>query len=40
MREIGEAIAAELRSLVDYHNCRVFLADGDVLVPVAFRGDV
>jgi diguanylate cyclase (GGDEF)-like protein len=40
VREIGDAIAAELRSLVDYHNCRVFVADGDELVPVAFLGDL
>src|SRR5437660_8795211 len=40
VREIGEAIAAELRSLVDYHNCRVFVSDGDELVPVAFLGDL
>jgi diguanylate cyclase (GGDEF)-like protein len=40
VREIGEAIAAELRSLVDYHNCRVFVADGDELIPVAFLGDL
>jgi diguanylate cyclase (GGDEF)-like protein len=40
VREIGDAIAAELRSLIDYHNCRVFVADGDELVPVAFRGEL
>jgi diguanylate cyclase (GGDEF)-like protein len=40
VREIGDAIAAELRSLVDYHNCRVFVSDGDELVPVAFLGDL
>jgi diguanylate cyclase (GGDEF)-like protein len=40
VREIGEAIAAELRSLVDYHNCRVFVVDGDELAPVAFMGDL
>jgi len=40
VREIGDAIAAELRSLVDYHNCRVFVSDGDDLVPVAFLGDL
>jgi diguanylate cyclase (GGDEF)-like protein len=40
VREIGDAIAAELRSLVDYHNCRVFVADGDELIPVAFLGDL
>ncbi len=40
VREIGDAIAAELRSLVDYHNCRVFVSDGDELIPVAFLGDL
>ena len=40
VREIGEEIAAELRSLIDYHNCRVFVADGTDLVPVAFLGDL
>jgi diguanylate cyclase (GGDEF)-like protein len=40
VREIGDAIAVELRSLVDYHNCRVFVADGDELIPVAFLGDL
>src|SRR5919201_1420179 len=40
VREIGLVIANELRSLIDYHNCRVFVVDGDDLVPVAFRGDL
>ena len=39
VRQIGDEIAAELRSLIDYHNCRVFVVDRDELVPVAFRGD-
>jgi diguanylate cyclase (GGDEF)-like protein len=38
VRKIGDEIASELRSLIDYHNCRVFVVDGDELVPVAFRG--
>ena len=38
VREIGHEIAAELRSLIDYHNCRVFVVDGTELVPVAFLG--
>ena len=38
VRQIGDEITSELRSLIDYHNCRVFVVDGDVLVPVAFRG--
>ena len=38
--QIGLTIADELRLLVDYHNCRVFLRDDDDLVLVAFRGDL
>ncbi len=42
VREIGEAIATELRSLIDYHNCRVFLiqSDAETLLPIAFRGNL
>jgi diguanylate cyclase (GGDEF)-like protein len=39
-REIGLAIANELRSLIDYHNCRVFVIDGKHVRPIAFRGDL
>ena len=39
VREIGDEIAAELRSLIDYHNCRVFVVDEEELVPISFRGD-
>jgi PAS domain S-box-containing protein len=40
--QIGEAIAAELRTLIDYHNCRVYLIapDGHTMVPIAFRGSL
>ena len=38
--EIGQTIANELRLLIDYHNCRVFVRDGDELRPIAFRGDL
>ena len=38
VREIGSAIADELRSLIDYHNCRVFVVEGDEVLPIAFRG--
>ncbi len=38
--QIGLTIADELRLLIDYHNCRVFLRDGEELIPVAFRGDL
>ena len=40
VQQIGLTIADELRLLLDYHNCRVFLRDDDDLVPVAFRGDL
>ena len=40
VREIGEAIVDELRLLVDYHSCRVYVVDGNDLLPIAWRGDV
>ncbi len=40
VRQIGLTIANELRSLIDYHNCRVFVVDGEDLIPVAFRGEL
>ncbi|HEU4970386.1 MAG TPA: diguanylate cyclase, partial [Gaiellaceae bacterium] len=40
VEQIGLTIAEELRLLIDYHNCRVFLRDEDDLLPVAFRGDL
>ena len=39
VRRIGETIAEELRLLIDYHNCRVVLREGDELRPVAFVGE-
>jgi diguanylate cyclase (GGDEF)-like protein len=39
VRKIGETIAEELRLLIDYHNCRVVLREGDDLRPVAFIGE-
>jgi diguanylate cyclase (GGDEF)-like protein/putative nucleotidyltransferase with HDIG domain len=38
--EIGETIADELRRLFDYHNCRVFVREGDELRLIAFRGEL
>ncbi len=38
--EIGATVCDELRQLIDYHNCRVFLREGDDLLPIAFRGDL
>jgi len=42
VEEIGAAIAAELRTIIDYHNCRVYLLqpDGVTLFPIAFRGEL
>jgi diguanylate cyclase (GGDEF)-like protein len=38
--EIGEAIVDELRILIDYHNCAVYLKDGDRVTPVTVRGQL
>ena len=38
VREIGNVIATELRSLIDYHNCRVSVVEGDDVIPIAFVG--
>jgi PAS domain S-box-containing protein len=42
VEEIGSAITAELRTIIDYHNCRVYLLqpDGITLFPIAFRGEL
>src|SRR6266508_4421650 len=41
VQQIGGAITSELRTLIDYHNCRVHLLedDGETLLPIAFRGN-
>jgi diguanylate cyclase (GGDEF)-like protein/excisionase family DNA binding protein len=39
-REIGQAIATELRQLIDYHNVRVYRLVGDDLIPVAVHGRI
>ena len=39
VQEIAATIATELRLLIDYHNCRIVLRDGDELRPIAFVGD-
>ncbi|MGH2679502.1 MAG: ATP-binding protein [Actinomycetota bacterium] len=40
--EIAAAITEELRTILDYHNCRVYVMqdDGMTLMPVAFRGEI
>jgi diguanylate cyclase (GGDEF)-like protein len=40
VRDIGLAIATELRQLIDYHNVRVYRVKGTELIPVALRGQV
>ena len=40
VRAISGVIADELRLLIDYHNCRVLVIEGDELVPIAFRGEL
>jgi diguanylate cyclase (GGDEF)-like protein/excisionase family DNA binding protein len=40
VKEIGSAIATELRQLIDYHNVRVYRLYGDDLEPVAMQGRV
>ena len=40
VKEIGLAIAKELRELIDTHNVRVYRLYGDDLVPVAMQGQV
>jgi diguanylate cyclase (GGDEF)-like protein len=40
VQSIGLTIADELRLLIDYHNCRVFIRDGSALEPIAFRGEL
>src|SRR5688500_13255374 len=40
VKEIGDAIATELRQLIDYHNVRVYRLYGQDLIPVAMQGRV
>jgi diguanylate cyclase (GGDEF)-like protein len=37
--DIAEAIVGELRGLIDYHSCRVYVVEGNEVVPVAVKGD-
>jgi diguanylate cyclase (GGDEF)-like protein len=39
LKEIGAAVTDELRKLIDYHNCRVYVLEGEDLRPIGFRGD-
>jgi diguanylate cyclase (GGDEF)-like protein len=40
VHEIGMLIVTELRALIDYHTVRVYLADGEELLPIAYGGDL
>ncbi len=40
VKQIGDAITSELRTLIDYHDCRVYLAEEDRLIPVSWRGEL
>ena len=42
VEEIGATITEELRTILDYHNCRVYVMqdDGSTLLPIAFRGEI
>ncbi len=42
VEEIGATITEELRTILDYHNCRVYIMqeDGRTLMPIAFRGEI
>ena len=42
VEEVGAAITDELRTIIDYHNCRVYLLqpNGHTLLPIAFRGEI
>jgi diguanylate cyclase (GGDEF)-like protein len=40
VHEIGRTIATELNQLIDYHNVRVYVVDGEDLRPVAWRGEI
>ena len=39
---VGEVITVELQTLIDYHNCRIYLLedDGVTLFPIVFRGSL
>ena len=40
MSEIGEAIVSELRMLIDYHSCRVYVIEGDYAIPITHGGEI
>ena len=40
VEDIGQAICAELNTLIDFHNVRVYRVHGDDCIPVAWRGQI
>jgi diguanylate cyclase (GGDEF)-like protein len=40
IKQIGDVIVSELRTLIDYHSCRVYITEGEDLLPVSFRGEL
>ncbi len=38
--EVGRTVVEETRQIIDYHNARVYLIEGDLVVPIAFEGRV
>jgi diguanylate cyclase (GGDEF)-like protein len=40
VEEIGTAICAELNTLIEFHNVRVYRVHGDECIPVAWRGRI
>lgn len=40
VRELGPTIARELRTLIDYSTCRVYIREGECLIPISLEGDV
>ncbi|MEX2274357.1 MAG: ATP-binding protein [Actinomycetota bacterium] len=42
VEQIGGAITTELSTIIDYHNCRIYLLqdDGEILWPIVFRGQI
>lgn len=40
VKQIAETIADELRTLIDYHSCRIYVAEDVELTPIAVRGDL
>ena len=37
---VGRTVVEETRKIIDYHNARVYLIEGDEVVPIAFEGRV